>query len=137
MVGATLGAGVGPLTGLHGLVIDALLLVRMVTGTGELIDVSATENADLFWGLRGAGYNFGIITSATYKIHDQTNGGQIMNADLLFPASANGTVWKILQSFQDNQPDALSLMVHVQYLEAFGGVSYPKAYTRAKLTYRF
>lgn len=124
MVGATLGAGIGPLTGLHGLVIDALLSVRMVTGTGEVITVSATENSDLFWGLRGAGFNFGIVTSATYRIHDQTNRGQVMNADLLFPASANGTVWKILKSFGEKQPDPLSLMVHVQYIEDFGGVSY-------------
>lgn len=124
MVGATLGAGIGPLTGLHGLVIDALLSVRMVTGTGEVIDVSATENSDLFWGMRGAGSNFGIVTSATYRIYDQTNGGQVMNADLLFPASANGTFWEIIKSFQEDHPDPLSLMVSVQHLDAFGGVSH-------------
>lgn len=70
MVGATLGAGVGRYQGLHGLIIDSLISVRMVTAEGDIISVSAHEHADLFWGLRGAGMNFGIILSAKYQVYD-------------------------------------------------------------------
>ncbi|KAK0647384.1 FAD-linked oxidoreductase azaL [Lasiodiplodia hormozganensis] len=115
MVGATLGGGIGPYQGLHGLIIDALDSVTIVTGTGEIVNASATENTDLFWGLRGAGQNFGIITSATYTLHDQTNGGAALNADFLFAASENATIFQIIKDFAGNQPDALALMSVIQY----------------------
>lgn len=68
MIGATIGAGVGPYQGLHGLVIDALLSVRLVTASGKIVMASEQEHEGLFWAVRGAGANFGIITSATYKV---------------------------------------------------------------------
>ena len=72
VLGATLGGGVGPYGGLHGLQIDALCSVRMVMGTGSLIHVSVTSHPDLWWGMRGAGFNFCIVTSATYQVYDFT-----------------------------------------------------------------
>ncbi|KAI1162265.1 Glucooligosaccharide oxidase [Nemania serpens] len=99
MVGATLGAGVSRLQGLHGLIIDALLSVRLVTADGSLITVSADSNPDLFWGLRGAGSNFGIVTSATYKIHKLVNNGQYLNADFIFPGTATTAYFQALKSF--------------------------------------
>ncbi|KAK4992368.1 hypothetical protein LTR50_001126 [Elasticomyces elasticus] len=72
-VGVTLGAGVGRLQGEFGLLIDALKSVRMVTAEGKLITVSATENSELFWGIRGAGFNFGVVVSATYKLQPLIN----------------------------------------------------------------
>lgn len=123
VVGATLGGGIGAYVGLHGLIMDSLVSVRMVTGTGKLLTVSATENADLFWGMQGAGFNYGIVTSATYKLYNFTNGGQAMNADMRFLASANGSIWEIMKSFQDNEPDKLSLDLGIAYDEAYGGVS--------------
>ncbi|KAF7886671.1 uncharacterized protein EAF02_003318 [Botrytis sinoallii] len=89
VVGATLGAGLGPYTGLHGLVIDALLEVRYVTGTGELITSSKTENLELFWGARGAGHQFGIVYEATYRIHDATNNGELVVASMRFHSKDN------------------------------------------------
>lgn len=123
MVGATLGGGIGPYQGLHGLIIDALDSVTIVTGTGEIVNASATENTDLFWGLRGAGQNFGIITSATYTLHDQTNGGTALNADFLFAASENATIFQIIKDFAGNQPDALALMSVIQYSTTYNTVS--------------
>ncbi|KAK8060366.1 hypothetical protein PG996_010296 [Apiospora saccharicola] len=49
---------------------DALLSVRLVTAAGAVVTASATENGDLFWALRGAGANFGIVTSATYRVFE-------------------------------------------------------------------
>ena len=52
--------------GLHSLQIDALKSIRIVTGTGFLIEVSSISHPNLWWGMRGAGFNFGIVTSVTY-----------------------------------------------------------------------
>ena len=95
----------------------------MVTGAGELLDVSATQNPDLFWGLRGAGQNFGVITQATYALADFTNGGQAMNADFIFPGSANGSLWEIARSFGSEQPDQLAMDFGIAYNASIGGVS--------------
>lgn len=123
IVGATLGGGVGPYGGFHGLQIDALKSVRMVTGTGSLIDVSATSHPDLWWGMRGAGFNFGIVTSATYEVYNFTNNGQAMNADFRFHASQNGSLYEYARSFTGKLPDTFSIDIAVAYNEAFGGVS--------------
>ena len=124
MVGATLGGGVGPYGGLHSLEIDGLLSVRLVTGTGSVIDVSATDHPELWWGIRGAGFNFGIVTSATYQVYDFTNNGQVMNADLRFHASHNASIYEFARSFAGNQPAAFSIDIGISYLQAFGGVSH-------------
>lgn len=123
MVGATLGAGVGRYQGLHGLILDALLSVRLVTATGDIITVSATEHSDLFWGLRGAGFNFGIVVSATYKIADLTNHGNVLNADLIFLASANRSLFEALKTFEDKLPAPFSIVTLVIYNATQGGVS--------------
>ncbi|KAL4961543.1 FAD-binding oxidoreductase [Aspergillus stella-maris] len=109
MVGATLGAGVGKYQGIHGLIIDALESVKLVTASGDIVTASKHENSDLFWGIRGAGFNFGIITEATYKIYDLTNRGSVMNADFIFPGSSNQTVFEILASFNGKLPPKLAL----------------------------
>ena len=124
-VGATLGAGVGRYQGLHGLVIDALLSVRLITASGDLITVSNTEHSDLFWAIRGAGANFGVITYATYRIADLTNQGQVLNADMRFPMSKNESYWKLLQSFQSSLPAPASLFTLVNYDTTYGGVCNP------------
>lgn len=115
MVGATLGAGVGPLQGLHGLVLDALSSVQLITASGSLITVSSTENPDLFWAIRGAGANFGIITSANYSIHDATNDGMLVNADFIYPASANRSLFELLASFDEYLPPQLGLSIEMAY----------------------
>ena len=53
----------------HGLTIDQLLSVDLVTADGEFVKASANENADLFWGVRGGGGNFGIVTEFEFRLH--------------------------------------------------------------------
>ncbi|PYI34812.1 FAD-binding domain-containing protein [Aspergillus indologenus CBS 114.80] len=89
MIGATIGGGIGRLQGTYGLVIDGLLSARVVTAAGEVLEVSENSNADLFWGIRGAGANLGILTSATYQLHPLA--GNYTSIDLIFPASRNVT----------------------------------------------
>ncbi|KAK8108235.1 uncharacterized protein PG998_010248 [Apiospora kogelbergensis] len=74
MIGVTLGGGIGRLDGLQGLVLDALVSARIVLANGTLLEVSKTSNPDLFWGVRGAGQNFGVVTSATYKVQPLYKG---------------------------------------------------------------
>jgi FAD/FMN-containing dehydrogenase len=71
VAGLTLGGGMGRLMRKHGFTIDNLLSVDLVTADGRQLHVSEDENADLFWGLRGAGANFGVATSFEYRLHQQ------------------------------------------------------------------
>ena len=123
MVGATLGGGVGKYNGLYGMMADSLLRVEMVTATGDLVTVSATENADLFWGLRGAGFNYGIVVSATYTVYDLTNQGSVMNADFLFPLNESTAVFQYFKSLETTQPAELALIFETGFNADLGGVS--------------
>ncbi|KAL6230189.1 hypothetical protein BDW75DRAFT_223377 [Aspergillus navahoensis] len=114
-IGATLGAGIGPLQGHLGLMIDALESVKLVTATGDLVTASKTENPDLFWGIRGAGWNFGIVVEATYQVFDATNNGQVLEGDMAFPASMNQSIWENLKALDDTLPDILSLTLILAY----------------------
>src|SRR6201998_1825326 len=69
IAGLTLGGGLGWLMGKHGLSCDNLLAADIVTAEGKFLTANATENPDLFWGLRGGGGNFGIVTSFEYRLH--------------------------------------------------------------------
>ncbi|KAI0096946.1 FAD binding domain-containing protein [Nemania sp. FL0031] len=115
MVGATLGGGIGPYQGIHGLLLDALESVTMVTGSGEIVTASKQENSELFWGIRGAGQNFGIVTSATYGVHDQTNNGTALNGDFVYPASAKKSIFELIKSIEKDQPDELSIFPSIMF----------------------
>jgi FAD/FMN-containing dehydrogenase len=115
MGGYTLGGGIGPYAGLYGPSSDSVISLEVVTGTGEILQVSETSHADLFWGMRGAGFNYGIVTSFTYQVHDATNGGQAMNADMTFSGSQNGSVWATARSFLGNHPKQLSISFSISY----------------------
>ncbi|KAI4211498.1 MAG: hypothetical protein LQ351_005674 [Letrouitia transgressa] len=73
MLGPGLGGGLGKYMGYYGLVSDNIIHMSVVTANGSAITVSASENADLYWGMRGAGHNFGVVTKFRYKIYDYPN----------------------------------------------------------------
>lgn len=104
-----MGAGISSLQGVRGLMLDALESVRVVTADGKLVEASKTQHPDLFWAIRGAGSNFGIVTSATYKVYNASNNKQVMNADFVFSASVNQSFWQIMKSFDYTLPSQLAL----------------------------
>ncbi|OJJ67836.1 hypothetical protein ASPBRDRAFT_68573 [Aspergillus brasiliensis CBS 101740] len=123
MLGATLGGGLGRYNGIHGMILDALISVRLIIATGEIITASTTENADLFWAVRGAGFNYGIVIEATYRITDLTSQ-YVINADFAFPMNASTALLTYLKSFETDMPEKLSLITYVTYVAAYGGLSF-------------
>lgn len=105
------------------MLIDSLLSARVVTASGSLVTASKTENSDLFWALRGAGSNFGIVTSATYKVYDLTNEGQVFNADFVFAAGQNASVFEAVASYNDVMPPNLAIVQGVAFNPTLGVVS--------------
>lgn len=87
---------------------DALQSVRMVGADGKVITVSATSHPDLWWGIRGAGANFGVITSATYKIHPLVNNGNVFVADFYVPAERSGEYFDMVEANYSNIPANLA-----------------------------
>jgi FAD/FMN-containing dehydrogenase len=69
VTGLTLGGGIGHLTAQHGLTCDNLLAAELVVPDGSVVRASADENPELFWALRGAGGNFGVVTSLDLRLH--------------------------------------------------------------------
>ena len=70
-MGAGLGGGLGRYEGYYGLVLDNIIDMNVVLADGTSVFVSNTSNPDLYWAMRGAGHNFGIVTQLTYRIHDE------------------------------------------------------------------
>jgi FAD/FMN-containing dehydrogenase len=108
---------------LFGLVSDALLSARVVTANGRLVQVSENENPELFWGLRGAGANLGVVTSATYKAHKLVNQGQIMNVDLAFPANMSRKYFDVVASYGGKMPANLAGVTFINYDKVAQAVS--------------
>jgi len=90
----------GNLISLYGLGVDQILSARLVLSTGSVITCSETSNADLFWGLRGAGHNFGIVSSLTVKAYPQVNEGVHWTGTLGF-AGSEEMLLKITETIEE------------------------------------
>src|SRR5438552_8576045 len=106
VAGLTLHGGVGHLRRKHGLSIDSLVSVDIVTADGQLRRASATENEDLFWAVRGAGSNFGVVTSFEFQAHPV--GPMVFVGAIFYPFEDAATVLPSWRDFMAAAPEELS-----------------------------
>jgi FAD/FMN-containing dehydrogenase len=106
IAGLTLHGGVGHLRRKHGLSIDSLVSVDIVTADGQLRRASGTENEDLFWAVRGAGSNFGVVTSFEFKAHPV--GPMVMVAAVFYPLEDARTILPAWRDFMAAAPEEVS-----------------------------
>lgn len=105
IAGLTLGGGFGWLSRKHGLTIDNLISAEVVTADGNLVRTSATENPDLFWGIRGGGGNFGVVTSFEFQLHPV--GPDVLSGLIVYPFENATDVLKKFREFSASAPEEL------------------------------
>jgi FAD/FMN-containing dehydrogenase len=109
VAGLTLGGGIGWLSRKHGLTIDNLESVELVTAAGEVIRVSATEHPDLFWALRGGGGNFGVVTTFEFRLHKV--GPELLSGLIVYPLDSAKSVLQQYREFTRKAPNELTVWV--------------------------
>ena len=111
VAGLTLGGGIGWIMRKHGLSIDRLRGVDLVTAEGELVKASANENEDLFWGVRGGGGNFGIVTEFEFDLVPL--GPTVLAGPIFWPMEDSPEVLRFYRDWVADAPDELmTIVVH-------------------------
>ncbi len=109
VAGFTLGGGIGWLMRKHGLACDNLISADVVTADGRLVHASPSENQDLFWGLRGGGGNFGIVTQFEFELHPV--GPIVYAGPIFYSADADGDLLRRFRSWAPDAPDDVTALV--------------------------
>ena len=120
IAGLTLGGGIGWLRRKHGLSSDNLLSVDVVTADGRFLTASEAENPDLFWGIRGGGGNFGVVTSFEYRLHPV--GPEVMFCFVLYPGDRAKEALGFCEEYVAEAPEGVSplgVLGHVPPVELF------------------
>jgi FAD/FMN-containing dehydrogenase len=108
IAGLTLGGGIGWLMRKHGATVDNLVSADVVTADGELLSASEEENPDLFWGIRGGGGNFGIVSSFEYRLHPV--GPIVLAGPVFHPLEDAPEVLRFYRRFAAAAPDELTMI---------------------------
>lgn len=120
--GLTLGGGMGRLQRRFGLSIDNVLGVEIVTADGKVLKANAKENPDLYWGVRGGGGNFGIVTKFKFQLHAMNP--MVINFGMRYPMSVAKDALKLYFDFCDDAHEDLFILGGVSMREdGTGGVS--------------
>ena len=112
MVSPALAGGHGLLQGQYGLLADQILSARLILANGTVVTVSETSYPDLFWGLKGAGKNFGIVSELEYKVYDIPAGDNWIMEKITFTNDRLEDVFEWANGLLDIQP---AEMVHFVY----------------------
>jgi hypothetical protein len=107
--GLTLGGGFGRVARRYGLTLDNVLSFDIVTADGRFLHASADDNAELYWGLRGGGGNFGIVTNFEFELHEMDR--EVIGGELVFPLSEARQLLEFYADYQEQAPNELSLDV--------------------------
>lgn len=113
VAGLTLGGGIGWLSRQHGLSCDNLNYVNIVTADGRQLRASSDENADLFWGIRGGGGNFGVVTEFNFQLHPLE---QIVAAVIAYPLDEARTILEHYRDFTRQAPRNVTTRVGILIL---------------------
>ena len=108
IAGITLGGGYGWLAGKYGLACDNLLSADVVTADGKFLVASETQNPDLFWGVRGGGGNFGVVTSFEYQLHPVS---RVFGGAVFYPLSMGRQAIPAFHEFATTAPDEISTFI--------------------------
>ena len=103
--GLTLGGGLGWMVRKHGLALDNVLALDVVTADGRVLTASASENADLFWAVRGGGGNFGIVTSFEFKVHP---AGVVWAGLTMHPLTRATSVLRFWREYEKTAPEEVT-----------------------------
>ncbi|HYG87195.1 MAG TPA: FAD-binding oxidoreductase [Azospirillum sp.] len=106
VAGLTLGGGFGWLSRKYGMTIDNLIAADMVTAAGDSVRASETENPDLFWGIRGGGGNFGVVTSFEFRLH--RIGPEVLAGLVVHPFEQAGELLRRYREMAPRMPDELA-----------------------------
>ena len=109
IAGFTLGGGIGWLMRKHGLTIDNLLSVEIVTADGRRMLANAKDNPDLFWGVRGGGGNFGIVTEFTFRLHPV--GPEVYGGAMFYPVAKARELLRFYGNWVRTLPDELTTLL--------------------------
>ena len=131
VAGLTLGGGVGRLQRNFGLTIDNLLAIELVTAEGRMVRATQTDEPELFWGLRGAGWNFGIVTAFEFRLHPFA--GELHRGVLAFPASQVQEVWSVYRDYALGAPDQVAVIFGID--RAGPDAGYPDDLVGKPITY--
>ena len=112
VAGLTLGGGLGWLSRKYGLTIDSLLSAELITAQGQQLTVSKKEHPDLFWGIRGGGGNFGVVTSFEFQLYDV--GPEVYSGLIVHPFSEAKEVLAFHREFVTHIPDELSAWIVIR-----------------------
>ena len=112
ITGLTLGGGIGYLTRRWGWTSDTVVGMDLVTAEGLVVRASAGENADLFWGLRGGGGNFGVVTGIDYTLYPV--GPEIVGGVVAWPASEAPQVLELYRTLAEQAPPELTLVAFMR-----------------------
>ncbi|UWQ21138.1 FAD-binding oxidoreductase [Jannaschia sp. W003] len=107
VAGLTLGGGFGWITRKHGLTVDNLLAVDIVTADGRLLRASERENPDLFWAVRGGGGNFGVVTSFEFRAHPV--GPEVLSGLVVHPIADAPNLLRAVRRICGEAPDELTV----------------------------
>jgi FAD/FMN-containing dehydrogenase len=118
--GLTLGGGMGHLRRKHGLAIDNLLSAQVVLASGEVVTASPDEHADLFWGLRGGGGNFGVVTSFEFRLHPV--GPLVTLCAPWYPVDDAKAILAAWRDFMDKAPEEFSCLAAFWTIPAAPGI---------------
>jgi FAD/FMN-containing dehydrogenase len=112
IAGLTLGGGIGWLMRRHGATVDNLLSAELVTADGAVVRADAQEQPDLFWGLRGGGGNFGIVTSFEYRLHEV--GPMVLSGPLFYALEDGPEVLRFYRELIAEAPDELTTILNLR-----------------------